>query len=85
MRRRRLLQRLSEGNVNNVRFRDFLSLIEGFGFSFERISGSHHIYSHLLVPGAISLQNVNGQAKPYQIKQFLRMVEKYSLQLGNSR
>ena len=85
MRRRRLLQRLSEGNVNNVRFRDFLGLVEGFGFEFERISGSHYIYSHDLVPGTISLQDVNGQAKPYQIRQFLRLVEKYNLELRSSR
>jgi len=29
----------------------------------------------------INLQNVNGKAKPYQIKQFLEIVERYNLQL----
>ena len=85
MRRRRLLQLLLEGNVNNVRLREFLGLVEGFGFGFERLSGSHYIYGHHLVPGTISLQDVNGQAKPYQIRQFPRVVEKYNLELGNSR
>ena len=85
MRRRPLLQRLSEGNVNNVRFRDFQNLLEGFGFTLERISGSHYIYNHPLVPGVVSLQDVNGQAKPYQVRQFLRTVERYSLRQGNNR
>ena len=85
MRQRRLLQRLSEGNVNNVRFRDFLNLVEGFGFGFERISGSHYIYSHPSVPGVVSLQDVDGQVKPYQVRQFLRTVEKYSLKLDSNK
>ena len=85
MRQQRLLQRLGEGNVNNVRFRDFLGLVEGFGFRFERISGSHYVYTHGLMPGTISLQDVKGQAKPYQIRQFLKVVEKYNLELRDSR
>jgi predicted RNA binding protein YcfA (HicA-like mRNA interferase family) len=53
----------------NIRFTEFTSLIEGFGFAFERITGSHHIFSHPNVPQTISIQpDQNGQAKPYQIK-----------------
>lgn len=28
----------------------------------------------------MNIQNVSGQVKPYQIKQFLKLVEKYNLQ-----
>jgi len=29
----------------------------------------------------VNLQDVKGEAKPYQIRQFLRLVEKYNLRL----
>ena len=29
----------------------------------------------------VNLQNVGGKAKPYQIRQFLRLVERYNLAL----
>jgi hypothetical protein len=31
----------------------------------------------------LNLQSVNGMAKPYQIRQFLRLVERYDLRLEN--
>ena len=66
----------------NIRFAEFQALIEGFGFTLDRITGSHHIYSHVDVPQSISIQPTNkGQAKPYQIKQFLKLIEKYNLTL----
>lgn len=66
----------------NVRFSEFNLVIEAFGFTFERIRGSHHIYSHPQIPQPISVQpDNNGQAKPYQMKQFTKLVEKYDLSL----
>jgi hypothetical protein len=41
----------------------------------------HHIYVHADVPELVNLQNVNGQAKPYQVKQLLRLIERYNLQM----
>jgi hypothetical protein len=79
--RRRLLRRLASGAVHNVRFGDFTDLVEGFGFWLARVSGSHHIYVHGDVAEPINLHNVNGQAKPYQIRQFLGVVERYNLVL----
>jgi hypothetical protein len=29
----------------------------------------------------VNLQNVNGKAKPYQVKQLLRVIERYNLQM----
>jgi hypothetical protein len=34
------------------------------------------------MPELINLQNVHGQVKPYQIKQFLALVERYNLRMG---
>ncbi len=73
--------RISGGELRNVGFTEFCRLIERFGFELRRVSGSHHIYRH---PGAarpLSLQPRNGEAKPYQIAQFLDIVEEYGLRM----
>ena len=81
MNRRRLLARLTRGAVNNVAFSDIANLVEGFGFRLVRVSGSHHIYEHHDVPNSVNIQSVRGEAKPYQIRQFLKVVEKHGLVL----
>ena len=81
MNRRKLLRRLSEGALANVRFADLMDLAEGFGFRLVRVSGSHHIFAHPDIPEMVNLQEVQGEAKPYQIRQLLRLVERYNLQL----
>jgi predicted RNA binding protein YcfA (HicA-like mRNA interferase family) len=77
-RRRRLLQKLLSGS-KNIRFTEAVACAEAFGFRLARIHGSHHIYIHANVPELLNLQNVHGQAKPYQIKQLLRLIERYNL------
>jgi len=79
--RRKLLRRLVEGALDNVAFRDMMALAEGFGFRVVRVSGSHHILRHPSVPEIVSLQGVRGEAKPYQIRQFLKLVERHNLAL----
>jgi predicted RNA binding protein YcfA (HicA-like mRNA interferase family) len=58
-----------------------VDLVEGFGFRLVRTSGSHHIFSRADVPDVVNLQPLRGEAKPYQIRQVLRLVERYNLQL----
>jgi len=79
--RRELLKRLSQGALRNVSFLDMKHLIEGFGFRLMRTRGSHHIFTHLDVLEFVNIQEVKGEAKPYQIRQFLRLVERYNLKL----
>jgi predicted RNA binding protein YcfA (HicA-like mRNA interferase family) len=81
MKRKKLLKRLSEGHLRNVAFGDLVTMVEGFGFQLVRRSGSHHIFTHPDVTELVNLQDVKGEAKPYQIRQFLRLVEKYNLRL----
>jgi predicted RNA binding protein YcfA (HicA-like mRNA interferase family) len=83
MNRRRLLKRLSQGSLRNVHFADLVDLVEAFGFRLARASGSHHIFTHPDIPGLLNLQEANGEAKPYQIRQFLRLVERYNLRVGS--
>jgi predicted RNA binding protein YcfA (HicA-like mRNA interferase family) len=79
--KRRLLQKLLAGS-RNVRFGEMVGLVEAFGFRLSRVRGSHHIFVHPGVRELVNLQDVGGQAKPYQIQQFLRLVERYNLMLG---
>ena len=79
-RRRRLLQKLLSGS-KNIRFTEAVACAEAFGFQLSRINGSHHIYVHPNVTELVNLQNVHGQAKPYQIQQLLRLIERYNLQM----
>jgi predicted RNA binding protein YcfA (HicA-like mRNA interferase family) len=58
-----------------------VALVETFGFRLVQVSGSHHIFIHPAVDELVNLQNVKGQAKPYQVRQFLRLVERYNLRL----
>jgi len=83
VKKQKLYQRLINSQ-KNVKFSDFVTVIIAFGFSFNRITGSHHIYDHTDVPQSVSIQPDNNQAKPYQIRQFLRLVEKYNLKLNDN-
>lgn len=78
--KQKLFQKLLTGS-KNVSFSDVQVVVEAFGFQLARVSGSHHIYVHPDVPGLVNLQDVNGKAKPYQIKQFLEIIERYNLEL----
>ena len=77
----RLLRRLSEGAVRNVRFDDLIHLVEELGFERKRVSGSHHIFIHPEIPNILSLQSVGGEAKPYQVRQVMSLVERYDLRI----
>jgi len=68
-------------NPRNVAFRDFVALIEAFGFVHHRTNGSHRIYKHPKVAENLNIQpRKDGTAKKYQIDQFLEYIETYSLQ-----
>lgn len=81
MNARKLLRRILSGALNNTRFSDFVQLVKGFGFLLDRVEGSHHIFIHPAVDEPVNLQEVRGEAKPYQIRQFLKLVERYNLKL----
>lgn len=81
---RRLLKRLRRGEVANVRFSDLTGLVEALGFDLTRVRDSHHIDSHPDLPEILNLQNVRGEAKPYQIRQVLRTMEQHGLDITDS-
>jgi predicted RNA binding protein YcfA (HicA-like mRNA interferase family) len=65
----------------NVSFAEMRKLVEAFGYRLSRVKGSHHIFVHASVPELVNLQEVQGKAKAYQVRQFLKLVEEYNLKL----
>ena len=78
--RQKLLARVMRGS-KNIAFSDAVTLVEAFGFRLARVSGSHHIFVRADVPELINLQEVDAKVKPYQLRQFLALVERYNLEL----
>ncbi len=78
--KQKLFQRIAN-NPENLRFADFVQLIKAFGFVLERVNGSHHIFFHQEFPIKLNIQSLHGQAKAYQVEQFLKMVESLGLSM----
>jgi predicted RNA binding protein YcfA (HicA-like mRNA interferase family) len=84
MNRIKILQKILAGS-KNIRFSDMENLVRGFGFTLSRTDGSHHIFTRPDIPELVSLQNVKGQVKIYQIRQFLKLVERHNLKLEENK
>ena len=82
MNKKKLLEKALRGS-RNISFDEIVTLVEAFGFRLKRVNGSHHIFVHPQVQELVNLQEVSGKAKPYQVHQFLKLVELYDLQLGD--
>lgn len=81
----KILEKLVSGS-QNIRFDEFMTLLEEFGFVRERVRGSHHIFKHPSVSDLLSIQpRKDGKAKPYQLRQLLKLVEEYNLHLPEDR
>ena len=81
MNSRKLLKKALSSPAN-LRFEEACVLARAFGFHLSRVSGSHHIFAQQCIPELLNLQEVDGKAKPNQIKQLLALVERYNLSLG---
>lgn len=81
----RLMRRIASGAAANVAFADFRRLVEAYGFRLVRVTGSHHAFGHSRVRELLNLQPVHGEVKPYQVRQFVRLVERYDLRMEQGR
>lgn len=81
----RLLTRIRSRAVNNVDFGDFVRLIEALGFALTHERGDHKYFRHDGLKLTLNLQEEGGQAKPYQVRQLMRIVDEYSLDLEVNR
>lgn len=80
---RKMLKRARE-NPAGLRFEQALALAEALGFQHRRTKGSHRIYARDGIPEFVNLQNVDGMAKAYQVRQLLDLVDRYALDEGSA-
>ena len=64
---------------NNIRFEKFLRITFHFGFQVKGGRGSHVVLSKPGIPEILTVQNVRGRVKHYQVRQFLKILEKYNM------
>ena len=62
-----------------------MTWLKASGSKSARVTDSHHIFSQPTIQELVNLQEVKGQAKPYQIRQFLKLVERYNLKLEDEK
>jgi predicted RNA binding protein YcfA (HicA-like mRNA interferase family) len=80
-----LLKRLASGQFGNVRFEDACRLALALGFELDRVRGSHHMFRHPKGGHRLNFQERGGDAKVYQLRQLLDQVERYDLELEDSK
>lgn len=73
-----LLQVLSGGSDANIAFDDLRRLLAHFGFD-ERTRGSHHVFTRTDVAEILNLQDKQGKAKPYQVRQVREVILRYRM------
>lgn len=62
-------------------FAEFQRILEAYEFQLRRVRGSHHTYARDGTADQLSIQPNGKDAMPYQLKQFLRILEENGLTL----
>ncbi len=83
MNKKRLLQKVLSGS-KNIKFNELVGLLEAMGFVRIRVNGSHQVFKHPNVAELVNIQSAHGEAKPYQVRQVVELIEAYDLSLDNT-
>ena len=76
-RKEKLLQKILAGAGTNVQMTDFITAMKAAGFREERQSGTSHKILCDLKGNIMNVQPMkDGKAKPYQVKQFQKIISK---------
>nr|WP_240511364.1 type II toxin-antitoxin system HicA family toxin [Novosphingobium panipatense] len=70
---------LLEARSRTIPFRDFERLLKAFGFTHVRTKGSHQIWTHPALDRPFPVQPNAKDAKAYQVREFLELVEQHAL------
>lgn len=62
-----------------ISFRDFEKLLKAFGFEHVRTTGSHRQYVHPELTRPLPVQPTSKDAKVYQVREFLELVQEHGL------
>jgi hypothetical protein len=77
----KLLIKILKGiSDKNIGFAELCHLLVRLGFE-ERIRGSHHIFTKDGVEEILNVQEKEGKAKPYQVKQVRNLIVTYKIHL----
>lgn len=74
-----LLEEL-KANPKKIRFTRVCQIAEAFGFQTRKGTGSHRVYYRDGIREILNFQDEGGRAKAYQVRQFIKVIEKYNLQ-----
>ncbi len=77
----KILQKAKE-NPQNLRYKEFCTLCEYFNMKLRKkdSGSSHRVYKRSEPPVfSMTIQNVDGFAVPYQVKQLLERIEQHGL------
>jgi len=66
-------------NPKKVRFARLCKVAEAFGFQTRKGSGSNRVYYRDGIWEILNFQDDGGWANPYQVRQFIKLIEKYDL------
>lgn len=76
----KLKARLLAGpGYHNFAFSDAVLLLNSLGFAFDHIRGGHHWFKHPRIPQPVNLQPIQGQCKPYQLRQIRDIIREHNL------
>ena len=75
----KLFAKLLENPRATISFRDFEKLLKAFGFEHDRTKGSRKLWVHPDVPKIMNVQVDGKDAKSYQVREFLELVEEHGL------
>lgn len=78
----KLYTQLLESRNRTIAFRDFERLLKAFGFEHVRTKGSHQIWTHPSLQRPFPIQPSDKDAKPYQVREFLELVEQHGLYIA---
>jgi len=79
MNRQELLEEI-KANPKKVRFARLCKIAEALGFQTRKGTGSHRVYFREEIQDILNFQNEAGWAKAYQVRQFIKVIEKYGFQ-----
>jgi hypothetical protein len=80
MKARKILEKVL-ASAANVSFADIRNFGGGVRISVITCEGQPSHFCPRKRAGLVNLQEVKGKAKPYQVRQFLKLVEEYNLAL----
>ena len=77
----KLYEQLLENPGAIVSFRDFVRLLEAFGWEHKRTKGSHRTYAYPGVPAVLTINPDGKVARRYQVRLLLEFIEEYGLSM----